>query len=87
MTPVMRLQWKYCHPEEVTVGHSRNGGYVASAGMSGGWHKDRVYLSTALAPVLSLHSPRTQAPDIPAEATCPPLRLYLLLVMRLAKWE
>ena len=40
-------------------------------GMSGGWHKDSVYLSTTLAPALSLHSPRTQAPDIPAEATYP----------------
>jgi len=44
--------------------------------MSGGWHKDSVYLSTTLAPVLSLHSPHAQAPDIPAEATYPPLRLY-----------
>ena len=56
--------------------YSRDGGYVASAGMSGDWHKDSVYLSTTLVPVLSLHSPRTQAPDIPAEATYPPSRLY-----------
>jgi len=37
--------------------------------MSGDWRTDSVYLSTTLAPVPSLHSPRTQAPDIPAEAT------------------
>jgi len=44
--------------------------------MSGGCHKDSVYLSTTFVPVLSLRSPRTQAPDMPAEATYPPSRLY-----------
>ena len=38
-----------------------------------GWEA-RVYLSTTLVPVLSLHFPRTQAPDIPAEAIYPPSR-------------
>jgi len=49
--------------------------YVASAGMSGDRNDDCVYLSTTLVPVLSLHSPHTQAPGIPAEATYHPSRL------------
>ena len=45
--------------------------------MLGHWHKDSVFLSTTLVLVLSLRSPRTQAPDIAVEATYHPSRLYV----------
>jgi len=44
--------------------------------MLGVRHTNSVYLSTTPVPVLSLHSPRTQAHSIPAEAIYNPWRLW-----------